>query len=253
MDIQPIVDKLTQHHPAMKLEKNLLEKSHFYFFGFFLIVVAAFWLTYITRIFHQENYRMHLHGITLFLWCSMLVVQPWLIRQKKHTIHRAIGKFSYVLVPILLFTTVDLFRYRMGSQPSVDYVFVAVVFNALVAFVILYGLAIYHRKRPTVHARFMLCSVFPFFTPATDRIISIYFPSTLKYFPTINGQPNVMLFGFVLADIILVGLCIWDWISHRRLNVFPLALAILVTYHWSVNTFSEFRFWRVFSDWIIHG
>jgi hypothetical protein len=236
----------------MKLEKSILEKSHFYFFGFFIIVVAAFWLTYITRIFDQENYRMHLHGITLFLWCSMLVVQPLLIRKKRYAIHRRLGKFSYVLVPVLIITTLDLLRYRIRSQPAVDYVFVALVFNALVAFAIFYGLAIYNRKRPAIHARFMLCSVFPFFTPATDRIISIYFPWTLEYFPVLNGQPNVMLFGFALADIILVGLCLWDWISHRRLNVFPLALIILLTYHWSVNSFHQYNFWKVFSDWIIH-
>jgi hypothetical protein len=125
----------------------------------------------------------------------------------------------------------------MRSLSAVDYVAVALVVNALVAFALLYGLAIFHRKRSTIHARYMLCTVFPFLTPATDRILFIYFPSTLKYFPVLNGQPNVMLFGFFLADAMLIGLIIWDWYSHRRLNVFPIALVILLTYHWSVNAF----------------
>ncbi len=237
----------------MKLERTLFEKSHIYFLSFFLVVLSAFWLTYITRIFEQENYRMHLHGATLFLWCIMLIVQPLLIRKKMYLIHRRIGKFSFVLVPALVFTTLDLLRYRIKSQPAIDYVFVALVVNALIAFVILYGLAIYHRKKSTLHARYMLCTVFPFFTPATDRIISIYFPSTLKYFPMLTGQPNVMLFGFALADIILIGLCIWDWRSHRRLNVFPVALVVLLSYHFSVNTFYQYNFWKSFSDWLING
>ena len=180
----------------MKLERTIFERSHIYFLGFFILVISAFWLTYLTRIFEQENYRMHLHGIALLLWCCMLVVQPLLIRLKMKSLHRGLGKFSYVLVPALLFTTFDLLRYRMRSLPAIDYVSVALVVNALVAFVLLYGLAIFHRKRSAIHARYMLCTVFPFLTPATDRILFIYFPSTLKYFPILNGQPNVMLFNF---------------------------------------------------------
>lgn len=235
----------------MKLERNLFERSHLYFLVFFLFVIAAFWLTYITRIFEQENYRMHTHGITLFLWCLMLIVQPLLIRKKLNSLHRNVGKFSYVLVPILLFTTFDLLHYRIGALPEIDYVFVALVFNALIAFSILYGLAIYYRKKSALHARYMLCTMFPFFTPATDRILSIYFPGMLKYFPLLNGQTNVMLFGFILADIILIILCIWDWRSHSRLNVFPLALLILLIYQISVNTFYQYPFWKRFSDWLM--
>ena len=236
----------------MKLERTIFEKSHVYFLIFFLMVLAAFWLTYITRIFEQENYRMHLHGIILFLWCLMLVIQPLLIRKKLNYIHRWIGKFSFVVVPALILTTLDLLLYRIKSQPAIDYSFMALVINALLAFVILYGLAIYNRRKPAIHARYMLCTIFPFFTPATDRIISIYFPGILQYFPLLNGQPNIMLFGFVLADVILVGLCIWDWRSHRRLNVFPIALIVLVAYHFSVNTFYRFNFWKAFCDWLIY-
>ena len=237
----------------MKLERTIFEKSHVYFLIFFLIVLSAFWFTYITRIFEQENYRMHLHGSILFLWCLMLIIQPLLIRNKMNAVHRWIGKFSFVLVPLLVLTTFDLLRYRIKSQPAIDYAFMALVINALIAFVILYSLAIYHRKRQTLHARYMLCTIFPFFTPATDRIISIYFPSTLEYFPLLNGQPNVMLFGFALADVILIGLCIWDWRSHRRVNVFPFALFVLLTYHYSVITFYQHNFWKTFCDWLIHG
>lgn len=236
----------------MKLERAIFERSYIYFFGFFLLVLSAFWVTYITRIFDQENYRMHLHGATLFLWCLMLIIQPLLIRKKMYLVHRRIGKFSFVLVPAMVFTTFDLLRYRIKSQPTIDYTFIALVLNALLVFIILYGLAIYYRKKSALHARYMLCTIFPFFTPATDRIISIYFPATLKHFPLLNGQPNVMLFGFVLADIILIGLCIWDWRSHQRLNVFPFALLLLMTYHYSVNTFYQYTFWQTFCNWLMN-
>lgn len=235
----------------MKLERTIFERSYIYFTAFLLFVIAAFWLTYISRIFDQENYRMHLHGIVFFLWCFMLVSQPLLIRQKKQWLHRQVGKLSYVLVPLMLFTTLDLLRYRVTSQPEIDYTFVALVFNALVVFIIFYGLAMYFRHQSVVHARYMVCTVFPFFTPVTDRIIAIYYPSALAYFPLLNGYPNVMLAGFALADCILIFLCIWDWISHRRLNVFPVALIILLFYQYSVNSFYQFEFWRVFCDLLL--
>lgn len=149
----------------MKLERTIFERSYIYFSGFLLFVIAAFWLTYITKIFDQENYRMHLHGIVLFLWCFMLIGQPLLIRKKLILLHRQVGKFSYVLVPLVLFTTLDLLRYRVTRQPEIDYAFIALVFNALVVFIIFYGFAMYYRHQPAVHARFMVCTVFPFFTP----------------------------------------------------------------------------------------
>jgi hypothetical protein len=70
---------------AMKLEKTIFQKSHFYFIAFFLFVVAGFWVTYFTKLLEQKNYRMHLHGIALTLWCLMLIVQPYLIRTNEQS------------------------------------------------------------------------------------------------------------------------------------------------------------------------
>jgi hypothetical protein len=236
----------------MKLERTLLQKSHFYFIGFFLLVLAAFWLTYFTKILDQANYRMHTHGISLILWCLMLIVQPYLIVTKRTEWHRNVGKFSYLLVPLLIFTTLDLLKFRLEPVPvlgTMDYFFVALVVNALVAFVIFYGLAIYNKKNSVIHARFMVCTTLPMFTPATDRILHIYFPSLVPYLPTIEGNPIAPVVGFLMADLILIGLIIWDWRSHRRWNVFPFVLVVLLIYHYSVLNFYKFQFWKSFSNW----
>ena len=176
----------------MKLEKSLYQKSYIYFIVFFLFMLWGFWFTYFTKILDQENYRMHLHGAALILWCLMLVIQPYLIRSKQVSIHKKIGKFSYLLVPFLLLSTIDLLKYRLHDKAALsnsDNFSIALVLNALVAFLILYGLAIYHRGKGTIHARYMLCTAFPMFTPITDRIIGIHFPSLLSYLPTLDGRP----------------------------------------------------------------
>lgn len=236
----------------LKLEKSLYQKSYIYFIVFFLFMLWGFWFTYFTKILDQENYRMHLHGTALILWCLMLIVQPYLIRTKKVKIHKKIGKFSYLLVPFILFSTIDLLKYRLHGKvelSNADNFFITLVLNALVTFLILYGFAIYHKGKGSIHARYMLCTAFPMFTPITDRIINIHFPSLLNYFPTIDGDPIVPIFGYVLADILLLGLCIWDWRSHKRWNVFPFALLLLIGYHFSVLNFYKYPFWIKFCEW----
>lgn len=237
----------------MKLEKAINLKSYLFFIGFFILVLIGFWFTYFTKILDQENYRMHTHGVTLILWCLMLILQPYLIRSKFNSTHKLVGKFSYVLVPFMMITTIDLLRYRTQGHAlgTMDFFFVALVINALIAFAIFYGLAIYHRKKSTLHARYMICTVFPMITPASDRIIGFHFPSLYPYLPTIEGNPIAPVVGFLIADLILLGLSIWDWRSHKRWNVFPFALAVLLIYHYSVMNFYKFEFWKTFSNWII--
>ncbi len=236
----------------LKLEKSLYQKSYLYFFIFFLFVLWGFWVTYFTKIGEQENYRMHFHGITLLTWCVLLIVQPYLIRSKQVSTHKRIGKLSYFLVPLLLFSTIDLLKYRLDGKlilSQTDNFGIALVLNALVAFFILYALAIYHKRKGTIHARYMLCTAFPMFTPITDRIIAVYFPSLLNYVPSLEGNPLVPIYGFALADILLIILCIWDWRSHKRWNVFPFVLVLLVSYHLSVIYFYQFSFWSSFCNW----
>jgi len=197
---------------------------------------------------------MHLHGMALILWCLMLISQAYLIRVNKRPLHRFIGKFSYVLVPFVIFTTLDLLRYKLRDiqeLQTMNNFFVALVVNALIAFAILYGLAMYNRKKPTVHARYMACTVFPMLTPATDRIIHIFMKPVVPYLYTIEGHPIAPVVGFFIADLLLIGLCIWDWRSHNRRNVFPVVLIILLLYHYSVLNFYKFQFWKSFSAWLV--
>jgi len=238
----------------VKLEKSLFDKSHLYFTGFFLLVILAFWYTYFTRILDQENYRMHLHGLALILWCLLLILQSYLIRTNKRPLHRLVGKFSYMLVPFMIITTLDLLRYKLHNRSeffTMNYFFVALVVNALIGFTILYGLAMFNRKKPTIHARYMVCTVFPILTPATDRIIHIFIKPIVPYLYTIEGNPIAPVVGFLISDLLLIGLCIWDWRSHKRWNVFPVALIILLLYHYSVLNFYKFQFWKTFSVWLV--
>jgi hypothetical protein len=223
----------------------------FALFSFFVII--AFWRTYFSRLSNQPEFRFHTHGLALSLWCALLIAQAHLIRTGRKALHRAIGKTSYAAALLVVITTINLLHFRLRGQrltPSTLY-FSTLVLNALLVFIAFFGLAMYYRRTPALHARFMLCTVFPLFTPVTDRLIAFDFPSLIDAVPIIAGNPAVQVAGFILADALLAALTLWDWRANKRADAFPVALAMLVVYHASVLTFFRLPLYHAFADWFM--
>ena len=68
--------------------------------------------------------------------------------------HRQVGTLSYVLVPLIVATTVHFLHFRLRNAVRVDAIalyFMALVLNALAAFLVIYGLAMYTRRQRPVH------------------------------------------------------------------------------------------------------
>ncbi len=222
------------------------------FVAFAAAALIAFWPTYLSRISSQPSYHAHAHGAAMFLWCAMLVAQAGLVALKRPRWHRYLGRASFVLVPVIAFTTLDFLHFRLTGvtrfSDSALY-FVALIVNALVAFGILYALALYHRRNRPLHARFMIATIFPLFTPVTDRLIGFHWPELAPLMPTIGGATVLPFAGFLLADAILIGLIAMDWFRERRFDAFAVALVVTVAYHTSVLTFHEMPAWRDFAAW----
>jgi uncharacterized membrane protein YozB (DUF420 family) len=200
----------------------------FVIFGLGMLV--AFWPSYFSRLSSQPTYHPHAHGITMTLWVLLLATQAWLIAGGQRQTHRQTGLLSYALVPALVVAALNFLHFRVRDAADLGasgLQFVTLVVNALVAFLVLYALAMWYRRQPALHARFMIASVFPLFTPVTDRLIGRYLPSIVPLVPRVDGSPVVPAAGFLLADVILIALSVWDWTANRRL-VFTLALAVLV-------------------------
>src|SRR6186713_475252 len=71
-----------------------------------LLTLAGFYPTYISKFPAFENITnvQHFHGAMMMIWFSLLIVQPFLIGYKKHDVHRTLGKLSYVVVPVVLYS-----------------------------------------------------------------------------------------------------------------------------------------------------
>lgn len=238
----------------MNLNQSLYRHSVWYFVLFSIVVVWAFWPSYYSQVQRQADFHNHTHGIAMSAWILLLIAQAWLIRIRKFSIHRTLGKLSYLVMAILIILTFNMIHSRMqtsGALSKMHLVSMALMVNGTLSLIAIYGLAIYYRKQPLVHARYMICTIFPLFTPLTDRLIYRNFQPMIAYAPTIDGNPIVPFFGFLLADLLVLGLLLWDWKSNARLDVFPKVLIILVLYHISLFTFYKLPIWNSFSNWFL--
>lgn len=246
---------------AARVDNVFYRNSAWFFATFLAFTVWAFWPSYFARLFEQPSLLFHAHGIALTSWCVLLVLQAQLLRTGRRTVHRQLGKVSYVLVPALLAITVSFVHFRLGGGPGAVpsgavlpagvLRSLALMLNSLVAFALFYGLAIWFRRERQVHGRYMLCTVFPLFTPVTDRLIATHWPGLIALVPRVEGSPVLPVAGFLLADAILLALCLWDWRANRRVNVFPVALGVLLVYHASVLTLHRSALWGSFCAWFL--
>ncbi len=234
---------------------NALHRHSYWLFGVFaLAMVVAFWPSYFSRLGSQPSYHFHAHGLAMTAWAGLLVTQAWLMRTGQRATHKRLGRLSYVIAPLVVITTIHFAHFRVQVVPALDPVslyFLTLVLNALVAFSLLFGLAMYYRRQPALHARYMIATLFPLFTPVTDRLIGRFIPAPVPIVPRIEGAPIVPVAGFLLADAMLAALAVWDWRVNRRLDAFPVALAIVVLYHVSVMTFYRLPAWIDFGNWFV--
>jgi hypothetical protein len=237
-----------------KLDRFLYTQSVFAFVVFFALAIWAFWTSYYGKLTEDMEAAKHLHGIAMTLWCIMLIGQALLIRLKKNKIHKLTGMISYVVVPLMLITGAHLAHItvsEMEAGSALYYYWIALMFNSLVVFAFLFSVAIWYRKQPLIHARYIACTILPLFTPITDRLIYKYFPELIQLVPVLEGMPIVQILGFVIADVLLLTLLIWDWKAHNRLNVFPIVLLVMGLFQLSVLTFYKFPFWQKIGNWIM--
>jgi len=235
---------------------NPLHRHSVWLFGLFaLAMLVAFWPSYYSRLDVQPSLHFHAHGVALTAWIALMVAQAWLMRTGRRAVHKRLGALSYVIAPLVVLATVQFAHFRVQVVPvpldPASLYFLTLVLMALAAFIVLYGLAIYFRRQPQRHARYMIATLFPFVTPVTDRLIGRFAPSLVSLVPAIGGSPVVGVVGFLLVDAIVVALIAWDWSVNDRLDVFPVALAVLVAFHLAVLTFYQLPFWIAFGNWFV--
>ena len=145
------------------------------------LVVLAFWPMYLSRPLASIDRYTHLHAVAGTLWFGLLIAQPLLIYRGGYTLHRAVGRTSYVLAPLFLAAGILLSHHRLVSMD--DATFAAegyshfLPFYGTVVFAAAYSLGLCYRDLPDAHGRFMLLTLIPLIDPVIGRVMFFYFPS----------------------------------------------------------------------------
>jgi len=227
-------------------------KSAYYFIALLFLAVIGFWNSYFSKLFggvdgithfsEMSNY-IHFHAVTMLLWIGMLITQALLIRFNKRSLHKFVGKFSYLLVPVLVISLTLLAHSQITiDEYGISYSRLYILFlqiSLLVIFVIAYGLAIANRHTPARHARYMIGTALTMVDPVVARI-----PLDL---PPLPFSYQVWTFG--LTDLILIVLIILERNQKRGREVFPIMLGVFLFFQGINLTATRSRIWDSFSLW----
>ncbi len=167
---------------------------------------------------------MHFHGMMMIGWLLMLLLQPILILKGKISWHRRVGSFSYVLAPLALWSMflVTQSRFHEVSQLQGHTAAVARLWlniPNLIFFPLLYGLALYYRKRSALHIAFMCGTAFLLIGPGLARLIRTNFGLTAEESAGITK---------LIVVAVAAAIAIADSVRKKSISPFTVVLAITV-------------------------
>jgi hypothetical protein len=203
--------------------------------------LPAFWPTYFMAPPYKADFlHVHLHGVAMFAWMVLLLAQAGLIRAGLRPLHRALGKVSYGLVPVIVVSTLLLAHYRLRQgTPDAELLYFFYVQGALLAaFVFAYVQAIRHRHDPALHMRYMLGTALAVIDPILARILVVYFG-------IVPPMMQVMTYALVLG--VLAALWVRSnglrWRSAYGALLAVFAVALLPTFF-----VPQTAAWRAFAE-----
>jgi hypothetical protein len=213
---------------------NSYRNPGYFFLLLALFVLAGFYYPYFSLVPHfapNITALVHIHAAALMLWVVLLVLQPLLIGFRKRQIHKGIGLFTYLLVPLIVLTSIGVMHKQFGENTlknvgvSENLRSLFVSFGELVLFSAFYALAVLHRRSIAPHMRYMILTGLVLITPSLGRVLGYWFDV---------AEYPAFLVTFVLVDAILIALVAIDWrrLDCRRPYLVGLVLSLLFHLTW---------------------
>lgn len=153
-----------------------------FFFIILLIVQWGFYKTYTIFFPSFTGFKLvqHFHGTMMMTWMVLLIVQPLLIATGKISIHKLIGKLSFIIAPLVVISMilVSKFGYYKPFPPLSHIERVAAQalnIPSWIEFVLFYSLAIINRRNTFNHMRYMIGTALIMIGPGLGRALIVYF------------------------------------------------------------------------------
>ncbi len=156
---------------------------------------------------------IHIHAFLATCWIVLLIVQPFLIINKKYAWHRKVGQLSYVVFPLFICSFIPQVV-RIANSGNLKVLFFPLADTFLM--IVFYSLAIYNKRITSRHMRYMLACALVLLGPTVGRIGPIW----LKWSDLFTQ--NVQ---YIIAYAILIGLIRLD--RTRKQEYTPYEVAIV--------------------------
>lgn len=192
----------------------------------------------------------HFHAILLTSWLLLLIIQPILIARKKFTIHKTLGKISYLLVPVAFVSMLLAYHnqyLRFLEQGQSEKFALSFVFSPAtdaIPFVIIYFLAILNRKETPKHMRYMISTGIIIGGPGLGRIFITWL--NMDIFMALQLL-------FLITLLTFIALIIYDRVKKKsfRINPYTIAFIIWLIPNILIMFFPETSVWQSFAKWLV--
>jgi hypothetical protein len=220
------------------------------FIAIFGIVFLGFFKTYFGLFpsFNNVTLIQHIHGLLFTTWFVLLFVQPLLIRYGKYRAHRIIGRCTYVLVPCIIisihFIAREAYLNAVAAHVARHTILANTYFQVyqIFDFTVLYLLAILNTHRTPYHMRYMVATSLAIVGAGLRR----FFAHDLGM-----GGGDAVLYGFIVPDLFLAGLIVYDKIKGQNSRAYVIAFIILAVSHYSYYFLPESALWQSVASYFV--
>lgn len=202
----------------MILEKRLESKNSHILFAkqlsvlfavIFIIAIAGFYNTYFRHLPFFDggiSISVHLHAFFMMAWLLMLIVQPLLVFSGRRSLHKAIGKYSWVLVILIVLSTglLVIERFNVDNAKGVpietNLAIRIVTIITMASFVTFYLFALKYKAKIAVHTRYMVGTGLTVIPASVTRLF--YFLNVNSILSEFTGLLiiNILVIGFIIRD-----------------------------------------------------
>lgn len=224
----------------------IYRNAFYWFIGLLVLLILGFWKSYFSQLPDTGHITHHAHGMVMLAWVVLLIVQSWLIRNRRNARHRLIGKISFVIAPAVVVTAIFVnFFFQANAKDPVAPLTQSIYWLGYASagtFAIMYGLAIRHRREMHLHARYMVATALVFLVPGLFRAIANYLAPTGIWTPS--------FYQIVWIPLLIGGWLLFsDWRHQRMLAPYATFCAL-----WAVTVvlwvlLPTWGWWTAFSVW----
>lgn len=205
-----------------------------YFVGFtLLVIVVGFWGSYFLPI-SDVPVAFHVHALTATAWVTLLMFQIWSIHGQRNGLHKRVGMLSLFLFPFLIVGFVMIInvaaeRFVSSNSDSAQFLTpsfgLSMVF-AILAYVVLFFLALRYRGNVRLHAGYLLATPLVLFESPFSRIMLEHLP-----FLVFTGSefPQRILDAIVISMAMAIAFALVLYLRDRKGGVPFLVAAGLMT------------------------